>query len=60
MVTEQRIVSAEEDMQITSKKSKPGKWKPYRTKAKFKASKPKIFVRVKDAAGNESHWKLAK
>lgn len=52
--------SGVEEMQITSKKSKPGKWKPYKAKAKFKTSKPKVFVRVRDAAGNESKWKRAR
>lgn len=46
-------------MQITSKKSKPGKWKGFKKQPKFSTSGHKIFVRVRDGAGNPSKWKRA-
>jgi hypothetical protein len=47
------------DMQVTSKKSKPGKWQPFKKKATLEASSSKAFVRVRDEAGNSSKWKSA-
>jgi hypothetical protein len=52
--------SGVDDMQITAKKSKPGAWEPYKAKTKFKGSGSKIFVRVRDRAGNESKWKAVR
>jgi hypothetical protein len=47
--------SGVEDMQVTDKKSN-GKWVRYRQTAKLKTSSSKVYVRVRDAAGNESRW----
>jgi 6-phosphogluconolactonase (cycloisomerase 2 family) len=52
--------SGVDGMQITDNKRKPPAWKPYKTKAKLKTSKSKIYVRVRDKATNVSGWKRAK
>jgi DNA-binding beta-propeller fold protein YncE len=51
--------SGVEAMQITSKKSKAGKWKQFKKKPKFRSASGKIFVRVRDGASNRSKWKRA-
>jgi hypothetical protein len=50
--------SGVEEMQITSRKSKPGKWKAFKERVSFGGSK--AYVRVRDAAGNASRWKRAR
>jgi hypothetical protein len=47
-------------LQITAKKSKPGRFLEYRTKLKVKAPTRKLYVRARDRAGNLSAWKKAR
>jgi hypothetical protein len=47
-------------MQIANRKGKPGQWKPFKAKPRFRSHGPKVFVRVRDGAGNRSHWKRAR
>ncbi|WP_242494870.1 PKD domain-containing protein [Nocardioides zhouii] len=47
-------------MQVTSKKARPGAWRTYKKRSSFKSSSSKIFVRVRDGAGNVSRWKRLK
>jgi hypothetical protein len=44
-------------MQIAGNRRRPGKLLPYKQRAVFKSSRPQIFVRVQDGAGNFSRWK---
>lgn len=53
-------VSGVRRMQITARKSKPGKWLRFRAKVPLRKAGGKIFVRVRDGAGNPSSWKRAK
>lgn len=46
-------------MQITPTKSKPGAWRAYKGKVRVKPAR-KLFVRVRDRAGNDSRWKTLK
>jgi hypothetical protein len=52
--------SGVDGMQITNRKSSPGEWQRFKSRTSFKASSSKIFVRVRDAAGNASRWKRAR
>jgi hypothetical protein len=47
-------------VQITAKKSKPGRFLKYKTKLKVKAPTRKLYVRARDRAGNLSAWKKAR
>jgi hypothetical protein len=47
-------------VQITAKKSKPGRFLEYRTRLKVKAPTRKLYVRARDRAGNLSAWKKAR
>lgn len=47
-------------VQITAKKSKPGKFLKYKTTLKVKATSRKLYVRARDRAGNLSAWKKAR
>ena len=42
-------------MQVTPKKSKPGKWRRFKARSRVRAGKD-LFVRVRDGAGNTSRW----
>lgn len=44
-------------MQVSARKAKPGKWKPFRGRVKVGGGK--LFVRVRDGAGNASRWRSA-
>ncbi|WP_210650304.1 hypothetical protein [Nocardioides sp. SYSU D00065] len=44
-------------MQVTHRKSRPGKWLSYTRSRSYTTSKRTIFVRVQDRAGNVSKWK---
>jgi hypothetical protein len=44
-------------MQITTNRGRPGHGRRYRSHVKFVAASSKIFVRVRDRAGNWSRWK---
>ncbi len=44
-------------MQITGSRLKPGKWVKFRKSSLVRTAKAKIFVRVRDRAGNASRWK---
>ncbi|MEA2369389.1 MAG: hypothetical protein QOH38_2107, partial [Thermoleophilaceae bacterium] len=46
-------------MQVTTKRRKPGRVRAYRSHLKYTASTRKIYVRLRDRAGNWSHWKRA-
>jgi hypothetical protein len=47
-------------VQITAKKSKPGRFLAYKRKLKVRASTRKLYVRARDRAGNLSRWKKAR
>lgn len=44
-------------MQITSRKSRPGAWMTYKKSRSFRTAGTKVFVRVRDGAGNVSKWR---
>jgi Bacterial Ig-like domain len=44
-------------MQITTKRRHPGRKRHYKNHVKFRASTSRIYVRLRDRAGNWSHWK---
>jgi hypothetical protein len=44
-------------MQITTNRTRPGKRRRYHSRVNFRAASAKIFVRVRDRAGNWSRWK---
>lgn len=44
-------------MQITTSKRRPGKWMSYKRTRSYRADAAKVFVRVRDGAGNTSGWK---
>ena len=43
-------------MQVTTKKKKPGRWRDYTSKFRFRMAGDVLFVRVRDRAGNVSRW----
>ena len=47
-------------VQITAKKSNPGRFLKYKTKLTVKAATKKLYVRARDRAGNLSAWKKAR
>jgi hypothetical protein len=47
-------------IQITNSKKKPGKTLKFKSRVIFASSGPRVFVRVRDRAGNFSPWKSAK
>jgi hypothetical protein len=47
-------------LQLTTNKHKPGRALHYKPKRVFKASSSKIYVRVRDRAGNWSRWRNVK
>lgn len=53
-------VSGVAEMQVTSRKPQPGKWKRFKKRVTVQQAGPKVFVRVRDDAGNKSKWKRAK
>ena len=46
-------------MQVTAKKRRPGKLRAFRARSTFSSASPRIFVRVRDGAGNVSRWQRA-
>jgi Bacterial Ig-like domain len=46
-------------MQVTTKRRHPGRKRAYKHRIEFKAKTTKIYVRLRDRAGNWSHWKRA-
>lgn len=44
-------------MQITGNKKRPGKWVAYKKTRSYRTSSSRIFIRVRDGAGNVSGWK---
>jgi hypothetical protein len=48
--------SGVEEMQVSSKKGKGGKWVRFRKRVRIKGGSKKLHVRVRDAAGNQSRW----
>lgn len=51
--------SGVEKMQITSNKKKPDGWREFKRASRFNGAAKKVFVRVRDRAGNASGWKRA-
>lgn len=43
-------------MQVTRDRSRPGKLRPFRRRSTVRLADPRVFVRVRDAAGNLSRW----
>lgn len=52
-------VSGVGQMQVTAKKAKPGKWRRFRANLVVNGAHSRLFVRVRDQAGNASRWKRA-
>ncbi|HKP89108.1 MAG TPA: Ig-like domain-containing protein [Thermoleophilaceae bacterium] len=50
-------VSGVSKMQITTNRSKPGEVRAFQREVDFRAATARIFVRVRDRAGNFSGWK---
>jgi 6-phosphogluconolactonase (cycloisomerase 2 family) len=46
-------------MQVTRRRSRPGKWKRYSSTAALPKGHGQVFVRVRDRAGNRSRWRRA-
>jgi hypothetical protein len=46
-------------MQVTRHRRKPGRWRPYKGSARVPRGHGKVFVRVRDRAGNRSRWRRA-
>jgi hypothetical protein len=49
-------LSGVKQMQVTRSRSKPGRWRAYRSRVKVGKSRHPLYVRVRDGAGNRSHW----
>lgn len=52
--------SGVKSMRVTGRRSKPGKWKPFKSKVKLNFGGSRAFVQVRDRAGNPSKWKTFK
>jgi hypothetical protein len=50
-------VSGVAGLQATANRSRPSKLQPYRTTARVKASSSRLWIRVRDRAGNFSRWR---
>ena len=48
-----------DQMQVTSKRRRPGELRPFSKRSTFSTSGRKIYVRVRDQAGNFSPWARA-
>ncbi|HYH59819.1 MAG TPA: NHL repeat-containing protein [Thermoleophilaceae bacterium] len=53
-------VSGIAEMQLTTKRRKPGEWLKFKRHTSVSAGAKRVFVRVKDRAGNRSRWRKAK
>ncbi len=53
-------VSGVSEIQVTSFKRHPGDWRSFDSTPKFRSNGHKVFVRVRDRAGNESDWRRAR
>jgi hypothetical protein len=47
-------------MQITRDRRKPGVWRKFHARTKFRTGRRALYVRVRDRAGNRSKWVTAK
>jgi outer membrane protein assembly factor BamB len=47
-------------LQITNSKRKPGSWRRFAASVRFRATSRRVFVRVRDKAGNASAWRMTR
>jgi hypothetical protein len=47
-------------IQVTRNRSKPGPWRPYRSRTRYRIGRRPLYVRVRDGAGNHSKWHRVK
>jgi hypothetical protein len=50
-------VSGVSRIQVTTSRRKPGKWRRYSGRTRYRVRRRTVFVRVRDRAGNRSRWK---
>jgi DNA-binding beta-propeller fold protein YncE len=53
-------LSGLKQMQVTRDRGKPGRWRAFQSRLTVAKSKRRVYVRVRDAAGNRSHWVAAR
>jgi DNA-binding beta-propeller fold protein YncE len=46
-------------MQVAHSRRHPGRWRRYRSSTRYSATRGRAWVRVRDRAGNRSHWRRA-
>jgi DNA-binding beta-propeller fold protein YncE len=49
--------SGVKQLQVASDRRRPGEWRRFVKRSSFKANGRQLFVRVRDGAGNSSHWR---
>lgn len=53
-------ISGVRSVQVARDRRHPGRWRRYSRRARYRAVRGRVFVRVRDRAGNRSRWRAVK